>query len=117
MHSDGSRSDYFEKHVVHFSGEENGLLQDGTLYRLGKNIMKIQPYTHKAEREQPAILTYILRAVSVFSTNADSIVRAERMKILALQIYFKNDVLIFDFDYYTNLQCRKVFAKMLGFGY
>ena len=84
MHSDGSRSDFFEKHVLHFSGEENGLLQDGTLYRPGKNIMKILPYTHKAERGQPAILTNILRAVSVFSTNADSIVRAERMKILVI---------------------------------
>ncbi len=84
MHSDGSRIDYFEKHVVRFSGEENGLLQDGTLYRPSKNIMKILPYTHKAERGQPAILTNILRAASVFSTNADSIVRAERMKILRL---------------------------------
>lgn len=84
MHSDGSRIDYFEKHVVRFSGEENGLLKDGTLYRPSKNIMKILPYTHKAERGQTAILTNILRAVSVFSTNADSIVRAERMKILAL---------------------------------
>ena len=84
MHLDGSRSDYLEKHAIHFSGEMNGLLLDGTLCRLGKSLMKIQPYTLKAKRGLPIILTNILKADNISSTNEDSIVRAERMKILAL---------------------------------
>ena len=86
MHSDGSRSEYFEKHVVHFSGEMNGLLLDGTLCRLGKSLKDIKPYTLKAERGLPIIQTNILKADNISSTSEDSIVRAERMKILTLYI-------------------------------